>query len=243
MLVSKYDDKLFFEEYAKMSRSQYGLSGAGEWPQFKKLFPMIKGKKVLDLGCGYGWHCKYAADQGAAEVLGIDLSQRMIDEAKHRNMNPVITYNLCGIEDYTYPKEQWDCVISNLVLHYIEDIEGIFTSIYRTLKQNGVFLLNIEHPSFTAGVHQDWIYAKDGSPLYWPIDDYFFSGERVTNFLGHEVKKYHHTLTQILMGLISCGFELREVVEAQPSEEMLKIPGMKDELRRPMMLLVKAQKR
>ena len=52
--------------------------------------------------------------------------------------------------------------------------------------------------------------------------------------------KQHHTLTQILMGLLHYGFELKAVVEAEPPAEMLDIPGMRDELRRPMMLLVKA---
>ena len=55
-----------------------------------------------------------------------------------------------------------------------------------------------------------------------------------------DVAKQHHTLTQILMGLLNTGFKLLAVEEAQPPAEMLDIPGMKDELRRPMMLLVKA---
>ena len=58
--------------------------------------------------------------------------------------------------------------------------------------------------------------------------------------MGCTVAKQHHTLTQILMGLLNNGFGLETVEEAQPAEEMLDIPGMKDELRRPMMLLVKA---
>ena len=42
------------------------------------------------------------------------------------------------------------------------------------------------------------------------------------------------------MGLLNNGFELKVVEEAEPSEEMMDLPGMKDELRRPMMLLVKS---
>ena len=76
--------------------------------------------------------------------------------------------------------------------------------------------------------------------LYWPIDNYFLPGERVTNFLGREVRKQHHTLTQILMGLLHTGFVLDAVEEAEPPADMMDLPGMKDELRRPMMLLVKA---
>lgn len=57
MINSEYDNEKFFEEYAKMSRSREGLSAAGEWHQFKQMFPDLHGKRVLDLGCGYGWHC------------------------------------------------------------------------------------------------------------------------------------------------------------------------------------------
>lgn len=117
---------------------------------------------------------------------------------------------------------------------------SIWTVGYRTLKPGGIFLFNIEHPVFTAGVGQDWIYTDDGKPQYWAIDNYFITGERNTHFLGCDVVKQHHTLTQIIMGLLNNGFELKVVEEAEPPKEMMDIPGMEDELRRPMMLLVKA---
>ena len=134
-------------------------------------------------------------------------------------------------------------MVSNLALHYVENIETIFRNVHRTLRQDGIFLFNIEHPVFTAGVGQDWIYTEEGRPKYWPIDHYFLPGERHTRFLGCDVIKQHHTLTQILMGLLNNGFELNAVEEAEPPQEMMDIPGMKDELRRPMMLLVKATAR
>ena len=61
-----------------------GLKGAGEWKALEKILPDFSGKTVLDLGCGYGWHCKYAADHGAKEILGIDISCRMLETAKQK---------------------------------------------------------------------------------------------------------------------------------------------------------------
>lgn len=237
---NEYDDERFFQEYAKMPRSQGGLESAGEWHQLRPLFPPLRGKRVLDLGCGYGWHCKFSVEQGARRVLGIDLSRKMIEEARLRNGDERIEYRICGIEEYEYPENEWDCVVSNLALHYIENIEGVFQKVRRTLKPDGVFLFNIEHPVFTAGVGQEWIYGEDGTPRYWPVDNYFMPGERKTCFLGCDVRKQHHTLTQILMGLVRTGFQLETVEEAEPPEELLRLPGMRDELRRPMMLLVRA---
>lgn len=237
-----YDDQDFFERYGQMPRSRDGLSSAGEWHQLRPLFPPLLGKTVLDLGCGYGWHSRYAAEQGAASVLGLDLSERMIEEAKRRNPAKNVTYKVCSVEEYEYPEDTYDFVISNLVLHYIADLEPIFKKIFRTMKEGGVFLFNIEHPVFTAGVNEDWLYREDGTPEAWPIDRYFYPGERQTLFLGKSVSKQHHTLTQILMGVINAGFILEHIEEARPPEKMMDMPGMKDELRRPMMLLVRAGK-
>lgn len=237
---SEYDDPGFFDEYAKMARSQGGLLAAGEWHQLEPMLPDFAGLSVLDLGCGYGWHCRYAAEHGASRVLGIDASERMLAEARCRNPGASIDYRRCAIEDYEYPESAWDCVISNLVLHYVADLDAVYRLVRRTLKPGGIFVFNIEHPSFTAGVGQDWVYDAAGCPDHWPIDDYFRPGPRVTHFLGYEVVKQHHTLTQILGGLLKAGFRLDAIEEAEPPAWMLDQPGMLDELRRPMMLLVKA---
>ena len=61
-----YDDEGFYESYSAMPRSEGGLAQAGEWHEFRALLPPLKGKSVLDLGCGFGWHCRYAVEQGAA---------------------------------------------------------------------------------------------------------------------------------------------------------------------------------
>ncbi len=238
-----YDNEEFFKEYSKMYRSQKGLEGAGEWHQLKPLFPDLKGKKVLDLGCGYGWHCKYAIECGADSVLGIDLSEKMIITAKEKNSDERIRYQVCGLDDYDYPEDTFDFVVSNLVLHYIEGLNEIYKNIYRTLKKNGIFLFNIEHPVFTGSVNQDWIYNAEGKALYWPIDNYFYPGLRQTHFLGKDVTKQHHTLTQIINGLLQCGFSIEVIEEAMPDQNMMDLPGMKDEMRRPMMLLVKVTKK
>ena len=233
--MNQYDNPVFFAEYAKMSRSQYGLNGAGEWHQLEPLLPELTVKRVLDLGCGYGWHCKYAADHGAACVLGIDQSERMIAEAQNRNVHEKIEYRVCAIQDFDYPADTYDLVVSNLVLHYIADLEEVYRLVRRTLKPGGIFLFNIEHPTFTAGVKQQ--FTADGT---WPVTDYYYPGERTTDFLGHEVKKFHHTLTQILNGLLKCGFTIEAVEEAIPPEVWRD--QMPEEMKRPMMLLVRARK-
>lgn len=101
--------------------------------------------------------------------------------------------------------------------------------------------MNIEHPVFTAGVNQSFIY-ENGNAQYWPVDQYYIEGERHTNFLGKDICKEHHTLTTIVNGLIQCGFVLETIEEVLPDMETIVANGWQDELKRPMMLLIKAVK-
>ena len=63
MKENKYNNSHFFSQYSQMSRSVEGLKGAGEWHVLQKMLPDFAGKRVLDLGCGFGWHCAYAIEQ------------------------------------------------------------------------------------------------------------------------------------------------------------------------------------
>lgn len=244
MKENKYDDEKFFSRYSQMSRSVDGLKGAGEWHAFRPLFPALKGKRLLDLGCGFGWHCRYAIEQGAVAALGIDLSYNMIEGAKERNASPLIEYRCMAIEDYDYPAEAFDVVISSLAFHYLESFDDICKKVKRALVKGGTFVFSVEHPVFTAYGTQDWIYDEEGNPVHWPVDRYFTEGKRTAGFLGEEVVKYHKTLTTYVNGLIKNGFEITELVEPEPDRSLFGvIPGMENELRRPMMLLVSAVKK
>lgn len=243
MKENKYDDERFFSQYSQMSRSQLGLAGAGEWHQLKKMLPGFEGKKVLDLGCGFGWHCIYAVEHGAESVVGIDISEKMIEEAKKRNASPKITYKVMAVEDFDYPAESFDVVISSLTFHYLESFDRTAKDVHKTLKQGGTFVFSVEHPVFTAYGTQDWYYDENQNRLHWPVDRYFTEGKRNAIFLGEEITKYHKTLTTYINGLLQNGFAITELIEPEPDETMLDIPGMRDELRRPMMLLMAAVKK
>lgn len=244
MKENKYDDKIFFEKYSNMDRSKKGLAGAGEWYELKKMLPDFSGKRVLDLGCGFGWHCKYAVENGAVSVIGIDISENMLREAEKRNKSERIKYIRMPIEDIDFPQNSFDIVISSLAFHYVKSFDEICKKVNHSLVPKGNFVFSVEHPVFTAQGSQDWCYDKNGNIAHWPVDNYYIEGIREAVFLGERVIKYHKTLTTYLNTLLKNGFEIKEVVEAQPSDETLKtIPEMKDELRRPMMLLISAEKR
>ena len=242
MKENKYDDQVFFQKYSEMTRSREGLAGAGEWPELRKLLPDFQGLSVLDVGCGYGWHCKYAAEHGAAYVLGTDISRKMLKVAAARNSGANIEYRLSAMEDLQFPDASFDVVLSSLAFHYAADFPVLVRNIGRWLRPGGKLIFSVEHPVFTAYGSQDWYYDENGNILHFPVDNYYLEGKRDAVFLGERVTKYHRTLTAYLGTLLENGFQLQRVVEPKPPEHMMDIPGMENELRRPMMLLVSARK-
>ena len=178
MKENKYDDNIFFQKYSQMSRSQQGLAGAGEWETLRKLLPDFKDKRVLDLGCGYGWHCIYAMEHGASSVVGVDISHKMLEVAKEKTHFPQVEYKCCAIEDVEFPEESFDVILSSLAFHYVADYEILVKKIYRILKSGGKLVFTVEHPVFTAYGTQDWHYNEKGEILHFPVDNYYYEGKR-----------------------------------------------------------------
>ncbi len=71
MTQNIYENPDFFTGYSQLQRSRQGLDGAPEWPALRAQLTAMEGLRVVDLGCGYGWFCRWAAAEGATEVLGV----------------------------------------------------------------------------------------------------------------------------------------------------------------------------
>jgi len=243
MKQNKYDDSAFFANYSQMARSIGGLNAAGEWPAFRALLPTLRTKNVLDLGCGFGWHCRYAREQQARSVMGVDLSEKMIARAKESTNDVAIEYRQLAIEDIDFPAGAFDVVISSLALHYVARFDLVCRKVYRCLTPKGFLVFSVEHPIFTALAAQDWYYGQHGERLHWPVDHYQQEGLRQARFLDHDVVKYHRTVATYVNTLIDAGFTITRLCEPQPTLELLdKHPEWQDETRRPMFLLIAAIK-
>ncbi len=144
MKQNKYDDDIFFVKYKSMRRSADGLEGAGEWHELVRLLPDFRGKRVLDLGCGFGWHCQYAIENGAKSVIGVDISEKMLREARNRTSQR-IEYICAPMEDIGFPSDSFDVLISSLALHYVQSFEAIASRVAGWLSRHGDFV-------FSAGI-------------------------------------------------------------------------------------------
>ena len=98
MTQNIYDDPKFFDNYSQLGRSKQGLAGAAEWPALRAMLPEMSGLNVVDVGCGYGWFCRWAREAGAATVLGLDVSEKMLERARSSSSDPAVTYARADLE-------------------------------------------------------------------------------------------------------------------------------------------------
>jgi SAM-dependent methyltransferase len=240
MTQNVYDQPEFFQAYSQLRRSVEGLDGAAEWPAVRALLPDMHGLKVVDLGCGFGWFCRWARAQGAAQVLGIDVSEKMLARARAATPEDGIAYEQGDLETLDLPEEGFDLVYSSLAFHYVEDAGRLFAQIRRALPAGGRLVFSTEHPIYMAPTNPRWAVDEDGGKT-WPLNRYLVQGARTTDWLAKGVVKHHRTLGTTLNLLIRSGFRIEHVEEFCPTpEQIAERPELADELERPMFLIVRA---
>lgn len=239
-----YDDPAFFASYSKLERFGPGWERAVELGDLMALLPEIDGRRILDLGCGAGQIAHHLATRGAAEVIGVDVSERMLAVARAEWAHARVTYSHAPIEEVTFPPAHFDLVVSSLALHYVVDYAGLVRKIAGWLTPGGVLVYTTEHPIFTARLPtHGWVFDERGRRTAWSLDRYADEGAREEMWFVPGVLKVHRTFATLINGLLDAGLTVERVVEPMPSEEWLRDrPQFADERRRPMFLLVRARK-
>jgi SAM-dependent methyltransferase len=221
--------------------------------------PSLSGKNFLDLGCGMGWYARFALSEGASQVLGIDVSEKMIAKAleltssERKEGEEVIEWKVADLETVQLGLDRrggegWDVVFSSLALHYIVNLSSLFTRIFSSLNPGGTLVFSVEHPIYTAPSKPAFITVPSEvgeERKVWPLNSYLAEGERTVDWLGEKgVRKQHRTIGTYVSLLLDAGFEIKGVVEWGPSLEMLE-RGECDWVmarERPIFLLIKVLK-
>ncbi|MBR3103210.1 MAG: class I SAM-dependent methyltransferase [Lachnospiraceae bacterium] len=240
-----FDNEIFFEGYQKLREKKSSANVLFEIPALYSLLPDLKGKKILDLGCGFGEHCKDYVQKGAEKVVGIDISEKMLAVAKKENSDPKITYLQMAMEDIAQIDEKFDLVISSLALHYVENFAGVVQSVYDLLNAGGVFVFSQEHPINTAHAGGDrWTRDENGNKIHLNLKNYGVEGENESVWFVDHVKKYHRMFSTIVNTLTEAGFTIGKMIEPLPDEELLaKYPDQADLFHKPDFLVVRAEKK
>jgi SAM-dependent methyltransferase len=239
-----YDDPAFFAGYSRLERFGAGWTRAVEHPAFMGLLPAVDGKRVLDLGCGAGQLAFHLAEAGAAEVVGVDISEQMLSLARSERAHPRTTYLRESLETVAFPPTRFDLVVSSLAFHYVEDYRSLVRRIAGWLVPGGSLVFSTEHPIYMAGASAGgWVRDDRGKVRHWAVDDYAEEGLREERWFVEGVRKHHRTFATLINGLLEAGFSIERVEEPVPSVEAVRErPDYAAERKRPMFLLVRARR-
>lgn len=223
-------------------------------PCVERLLGEVKGKKLLDAGCGEGYLARYYAKKGAI-VTAIDLSQRLIETSEQLTDDEgvVIDYrvdNVCYIE--SVPNVEFDLILSNLVLLNVPCLDDAIREFHRVLKIGGILVFSIVHPAFNFYGPGSWEMGekdpetKRREGLYFKIDRYFEEEEyerywktKQGDKFPEPISFFHRTLSTYLNSLSTVGFRLLEFAEPRP---LVDDSFFNRERRVPFFAVFKAQK-
>lgn len=218
-----YDNEIFFEEFKKnRSNSTVNFNDCVETPILLAMLPDLHGKSILDIGCGMGQHAKQYSDMGAKSVLGIDISEKMLEYAEKHFCADNITYRQMALEDIGGLDQTFDLITSSLVFDYVGNFDELMRNVYALMKDDAEFVFSMSHPMAIAydGQYPRYTRSESGERLYANINNYFVEGERKITWVVDGYELYHRTFSSILNSLINAGFLIEECRESQISDEL-----------------------
>ncbi len=198
-----------------------------EKPAIYSKVPSLENMTVLCAGCGSGEEVNHLQSLGAKKVIGIDLSEKLIEIAKRSY--PELEFRVMDIEKIEFPDNEFDFVYSSLTLHYLENWSVALKSINKVLKQNCKFVFSITHPFFSATLLKEDQEQKARIFGYKDIKntstceiygDYLNSYKLEYDWGdGFTIINYHRPLSVIIKEVINSGFEIIDIVEPQALDE------------------------
>jgi len=189
-----------------------------EVPYIFKLIGDVRGKKILDAGCGGGFYSLWLSEKGA-KVLGIDGSKEMIKIAKRKASRKRLDakFVVGDISDLKIEDDVFDLVLSTLVLMDVKELDKAASELVRVAKNRGDIIVSIQHPILTAS---DWE-RKSGQKLFRKMDNYFV--ERELEATWENEKKdpvsfmyYHRSLQAYIQPFLERGCVLTNFIEPYP---------------------------
>lgn len=212
----------YAEQWAQRMRSSKNKAHEYlEKPAMYGKLPNLKGLNVLCIGCGTGEECEYLKSLGAKKVVGIDISEGLIEYAKESYSD--LEFRVMDMENLDFPLESFDFVYSSLTMHYVDSWGNILDSIFKILKKGGSFLFSTNHPVWWGAEreHSDVEitsilgYKKVKEPKSCEVfGDYLNTRKIDVIWYGDfKVSFVHRSMQEILKDILKSNFELVDYLE------------------------------
>lgn len=215
-----------YNNYAKQwaQRMRSGKNKAHEYVEKPAMYgklPDLAGLSVLCIGCGTGEECEHLKSLGAKRVVGIDISEGLIEYAKKNY--PDIEFHVMDMENLDFPVESFDFAYSSLTMHYVDSWGNTLDSISKILKKGSNFLFSTNHPVWWGAErkHADTKttsilgYKKIKEPKSCEVFGDYLNTRKidVTWYGDFKVSFVHRSMQEILKDILKSNFELVDYLE------------------------------
>ena len=196
-------------------------------PNMLRFMGDVRGKQILDLGCGEGGYSRELTRRGA-RLVSVDCSKKAIEYAvslaKEENLR--IEHYIRNSNDlFDIESEQFDIVLCSMMLMDCEDFEGTLGEAYRVLKPGGKLYASVLHPCFD-GNHETGIGRQGvGIDRQVVVMNYFEPKEWVAPLWKGTIPVIwrHRTLEDYVKAFVKAGFTIVDLNEPQPTEEQANV--------------------
>jgi Methylase involved in ubiquinone/menaquinone biosynthesis len=212
-------------DYDIFSSSNESYSNRIEWPCIENILPDLRNKRILDIGCGSGRYSFIFDKYKPNNITGIDISKVMIDLAnKQRPKESKTVFYQSSIEEIdSLNLGKYDFAFSSTASHYFTNLEKAFSTVFKYLVGNGVFILSAMHPIYTASypLHskEDWVFRYLDKNKREYIQPW-------TKRSKQEVKEicysFQYTISDYYNSLCKVGFRIKSIQEPEPPYEWFK---------------------
>lgn len=182
----------------------------------------VDGLDILDLGCGEGYCAREFASRGARSVVGVELSQEMVQlaQAQESELGQGVTYRRGDVTALEDADASYDLAVGVFVYNYLDttQMRASFGEVLRVLRPGGQFVFSVPHPAFS------FIRKQPSPPFYFDVGDAGYFSGRDKQFQGEiyrrngtalPVQMVHKTFTDYFDALRAAGFaslpEVREL--------------------------------
>lgn len=135
----------------------------------------IRHKRILDIGCGFGWCEIDFLNRGAKEIVATEVSSSDLTTLRSSLKHPRLTTRVAGATHLPFPKNSFDTVVCWEVIEHIppHTEDTMFSQVFRVLKPGGSFYLStpFSHPV-----------SRFLDPAWWLIHHRHYSREQLETY-------------------------------------------------------------
>ena len=177
----------------------------------------VRGRDVLDVGCGEGRFCRMLAARGA-RTTGVDPTVELIAEARRRQPGGV--FHEAGGEALPLPAASTDLVVSYVALVDIPDYRAAIREMARVLRPGGrCVVANLT--SFSTASTLYWARDEDGHKRHWTMDNYMVERAVKAEWADMNIVNWHRPLSAYLQAFFTAGLTLEHFDEPMPKREVI----------------------